>query len=51
MACELSQQKKIKIGIKLPIYEFEIDIIWLFIFFIWKGELDKMDFQKYIHVL
>ena len=44
MACELSQQKKIKIGIKLPIYEFEIDIIWLFIFFIWKGELDKMDF-------
>ena len=39
-----------KIEIKLPIYEFEVDIIWIFIYFTWKDELDREDFQKYIHV-
>ena len=52
MVRELSQQKlvNIKAEIKLPIYEFEVDSIWIFIYFIWKDELDREDFQKYICV-
>lgn len=46
MVCELSQQKlvNIKTEIKLPVYEFEVDKIWIFIYFIWKDELDREDF-------
>lgn len=46
MVCELSQQKlvNIKTEIKLLIYEFEVDNIWIFIYFIWKDELDREDF-------
>ena len=46
MVRELSQQKlvSIKAEIKLPIYEFEVDSIWIFIYFIWKDELDREDF-------
>lgn len=52
MVRELSQQKlvNIKAEIKLPIYEFEVDSIWIFIYFIWKDELDREHFQKYIRV-
>ena len=46
MVCELSQQKlvNIKTEIKLLIYEFEVDNIWIFIYFIWKDELDREHF-------
>lgn len=46
MVCELSQQNlvNIKTEIKLLIYEFEVDNIWIFIYFTWKDELDREDF-------
>lgn len=39
MVCELSEQKmvKIQIEIKLSIFQFEADIIWLFIYFYMEG--------------
>lgn len=45
MVCELSQQQKMvtmKIEVKLPIYE--VDVIWIFVYFTWKDELDREDF-------